>query len=224
RRRPGVGAGPPAGTRGTETAPVPRIDPDDEGGATDGALRDAWSSVGEVEELEAPLSAPPGTRNQGWLLVRPEDGDPLLATDGLHAGEGVAALGPGAEVFIVDPDAGTDSWRFALLAAVARRVRASGLHLPAELERYGTLSMALAGVPAPTGWRSGDDRVGVLLGLPEPTLPQAVATSAGEVALVSVTPLRPAELQEIIDGGGTARARVAGRLAATPVRARHDRD
>lgn len=208
----------PAPSVATETAPVPLAVPADV--ADERALHDAWASAGAVEPVEAPRPASPGLRDQRWLLVRRPEGDPLLATDGLHAGEGVAALGPGAELFVEDPEPGPGSWRGALLAAVSRRVRASGLHLPAELQRYGTLSMALAGVPAPEGWRTGEDRVGVLLGLPQPGLPATVVTAAGEVALVSVVPLRPAELEEIIAGGGPARDRVAGRLAAMPAHLR----
>lgn len=184
------------------------------------ALHEAWAGVGAVEVLP-PQGGTSGSRGRGRLLVTPPGGAPLLATDGLHAADGAAA--PGGELYLAAEWLGRDAtpgWGFELLDAAAGRVRASGLRLPAELDRYGTLSMTLAGVGAPGPWRAADGSVGVLLGLPTGGVPRVVATPVGEVALVGVVPLLPAELHRILEGGAEARTRLAGRLAAMPGPAR----
>ena len=56
----------------------------------------------------------------------------------------------------------------------------------------------------------------VLIGVGLPEVPESVATAAGEIRLVGLTPLRPEELQRILDGGREARSAIAGRLAALP--------
>jgi len=154
-------------------------------------------------------------------VVRRADGTEILSTNGLAETEGAAALGPGAEVYLAGrgigatPEAAADGWRFTIVAAVARRIGASGMHLPAELEQYGALSMSVP-AEAPAPWRGTDGSVGVLIGVGLPGVPEAVATASGEVRLVGLTPLRPDELQRILDGGREARATIAARLASLP--------
>lgn len=203
------------------TAPLPVLRSADAASAPEDALTAAWGAIGEVEPVEPRLGVQPSWRRQAYLLVRRADGLQLLATNGLAASEGAAALGAGAEVYLAspalgaDPDAVADGWRFTVVAAVARRIGASGMHLPAELEQFGALSMAVP-ADAPDGWRNEDGRVGVLIGVGVPDVPDSVATAAGEVRLVGLTPLRPQELQRILDGGREARSAIAGRLAALP--------
>lgn len=204
------------------TAPLPVAGRfDDTGQAPDGALVAAWAAVGDVERVEPKLGVQPSWRRQGYLLIRRPDGLPVLSTNGLAEAEGAAALGPGAEVYLAAEDSGrtaaeiADSWRFTVIAAVARRIGASGMHLPAELEQYGALSMSVS-VDAPAEWRSADGGVGVLVGTGLPDIPEAVATSAGEVRLVGLTVLRPEELQRILIGGRDERAAIAAALAALP--------
>jgi hypothetical protein len=181
----------------------------------------AWRSVGEVDRVVARLGVQPSWRKQGYLIVRRPDGIEILTTNGLAETEGAAALGPGAEVFLAARDLGAtpgavaDGWRFTIVAAVARRIGASGMHLPAELEQYGALSMSVP-ADAPEGWRGPDGGVGVLIGVGLPGVPDSVASTAGEVRLVGLTPLRPDELQRILDGGREARASIADRLASLP--------
>lgn len=209
------------------TAPMPVARPFDTAPtldtaqAPDGALVAAWAAVGDVERVEPKLGVQPSWRRQGYLLIRRPDGLPVLSTNGLAEAEGAAALGPGAEVYLAAEDSGrtaaeiAESWRFTVIAAVARRIGASGMHLPAELEQYGALSMSVS-VDAPAEWRSADGGVGVLVGIGLPGIPEAVATSAGEVRLVGLTVLRPEELQRILVGGRDERAAIAAALAALP--------
>lgn len=209
------------------TAPLPVTRPSDTAGtpdtaqAPDGALLAAWAAVGDVERVEPKLGVQPSWRRQGYLLIRRPDGVSVLSTNGLAEAEGAAALGAGAEVYLAADDSGrtaaeiADSWRFTLVAAVARRIGASGMHLPAELEQYGALSMSVS-VDAPAEWRSTDGGVGVLVGIGLPGIPEAVATSAGEVRLVGLTVLHPQELQRILVGGRAERAAIASALAALP--------
>ncbi len=213
-----------------ETRPVDVLQPApdvlDVAPPADTAIRDAWSGVGAVRTVEPGMTAPPAWRRQGWLAVERPGAPDVLSTDGLHHSEGAAALGVGAELFVIGEGLAHDTadrWEFALLAAAASRLRAGGMHLPSDLEQYGTLSMAVPGTGAPAGWAREDGVVGVLLGLPFPAAPDAVATANGEVELVCATPLRPAELQQILEGGAAARAQVAGRLAAMPSSALADR-
>jgi hypothetical protein len=193
---------------GPVTAQLPTMPADTAEPPAD-ALVETWRTVGTTERVEPRLSAQPSWRKQGYLLVRRPDGVEVLTTNGLSDAEGAAALGPGGEVYLAG------GWRFTLVAAVARRIGASGMNLPAELEQYGALSMAVP-ADAPADWRTADGAVGVLIGVGLPGVPEAVPTSAGEVRLVGIVPLRPDELQRILDGGREARTTIAGRLAALP--------
>ena len=213
--QPAPPAGPPA------TAPMTVVPPSDTAQSPDDALLAAWGRLGRVERVEPRLGIQPSWRRQGYVLVRLHDGADVLSTNGLAASEGAAALGTGAEVYLAGRDLGAtaeavaDSWRFTIVAAVARRIGASGMHLPAELEQYGALSMTVP-ADAPEDWRTADGAVGVLIGVGLPGVPESIATAAGEVRLVGLTPLRPDELQRILDGGRDARSTIASRLAALP--------
>lgn len=217
-------------------APVDTMDVPD-AGPDDGVLR-AWQSVGQVRRMAPRLHSQPSWRRQGYLFVQRPDGLEVVSTTGLGADEGATALGPGAEVYLpgrafgapghaslpnatkvstVTDDDITADWRFTIVAAVARRIGASGMHLPAELDQYGALSMSVSAATAPDGWRSADGGVGVLIGVPLPGAPDSVATTAGELPLIGLAPLRPAELQRIVAGGRQARAEVAAALGALPL-------
>jgi uncharacterized membrane protein YhaH (DUF805 family) len=212
---PAPGSVPPA------TAPLPVLRPADPGLPPDDALLEAWGGLGEAERVTPGLGGQPSWRALGYLHVRTPDGVDVLATNGLGEAEGAVALGAGAEVYLAGtdlgpaPDAVAHDWRFAVVAAVARRIGASGMHLPAELEQYGALSMSVP-ADAPEGWRTGDGGVGVLVGVGLPDVPEAVATAAGEVRLVGLALLRPEELQRILVGGREVRATIASRLASLP--------
>jgi hypothetical protein len=214
-------AWPAPATTPPATAPMTVVPPTDAAQTPDDALLAAWGRLGRVERVEPRLGIQPSWRRQGYVLVRLHDGADVLSTNGLAASEGAAALGTGAEVYLAGrdlgatPEAVADSWRFTIVAAVARRSGASGMHLPAELEQYGALSMTVP-ADAPQDWRTPDGSVGVLIGVGLPGVPESVATAAGEVRLVGLTPLRPDELQRILDGGREARSTIASRLAALP--------
>lgn len=203
------------------TAPMPTSPPADTAGVPADAVRRAWEGVGDVRAVHPRLSAQPSWRRQGYLIVRCADGIDVVTTEGLGNAEGAAALGPGAEVYVAGRAFGesdddiTRDWRFTLVAAVARRIGASGMHLPAELEQYGALSMTVA-AEAPEAWRGLDGSVGVLIGVGLPGFPDTVVTRDGEIRVVGIAPLRPEELQRILDGGSEARADIAGRLASLP--------
>ncbi|GAA4747388.1 hypothetical protein GCM10025783_19370 [Amnibacterium soli] len=217
----GFDAWPAPATAPPATAPMPVVPPSDAGQTPDDALLAAWGRLGRVERVEPRLGVQPSWRQQGYVLVRLADGADVLATNGLGASEGAAALGAGAEVYLAEADLGAtpeavaDGWRFTIVAAVARRIGASGMHLPAELEQYGTLSMTVP-ADAPQDWRTADGTVGVLIGVGLPGVPESVATAAGEVRLVGLVPLRPEELQRILDGGREQRSTIAARLASLP--------
>lgn len=222
--RPSIGAldAWPAPEPRPATAPLPaQSEPP---GAADCAdpLRTAWGGVGAVTAVDPRFSGQPSWRRIGYLLVDRTDGIGVLTTHGLAASEGAAALGPGADVYVASTalagrgGAVADGWEFALLASVARRIGASGMHLPAELGQHRVLSMAVPVPSAPAEWRAPDGAVGVLLGVPTADVPESVVTPAGEVRLIGVVPLRPTELERILAGGAAAREAIAGDLAALP--------
>jgi uncharacterized membrane protein YhaH (DUF805 family) len=211
------GSGAPA------TAPMTTVAAEPAPASPRDALRAAWSDVGVVEDLHPKLSAQPSWRKQGYLRVIRPDGIGVLTTQGLSDAEGVAALGPGAEVYLATGEAAggpldrADGWELAVVAGVARRVGASGMNLPSELERYGALSMSLPVAGAPAGWSAPDGTVGVILGVDTAGVPTTVFTPQGEVKLVGMAMLHPDELARIVAGGAAARAEIAERLMRVPV-------
>jgi hypothetical protein len=98
------------------------------------------------------------------------------------------------------------------------------------LDELGLISMELDGDGLPEEWQTevagaprldleeGSDQTGrgagVLLGVGGPTVPATFALDGGDVRLVTVTLLRPAELAHILEDPENGRAEVAARLRA----------
>lgn len=192
-----------------------------------GARRAAWGGIGRIDDTVLAHAINPaflgGPRwpafRQAFVHVELPDGRRLVATDGLSDPweDDPAGTGLGAELVLVHDDvpadvaAVADSWVFQLLYQAAQNLVFQGSGFVAGIERYGALSMSIPGAIAPQSWTDVDE-VGVLLGVRLPGLPGGMTLPSGEIRLLSVLPLRDDELEEILDGGATARREIAARL------------
>ena len=168
-----------------------------------------------LQRLLPPTGTGPAwpTARRAFVRVSAADGIDLVASDGLTDGP---TGGLRAEVVLPVRRASDPGWRTALLVQVAQNLADRGLPLTDGLQRHGVLSLSLPGIDAPADWRGPDGRVGALLGVPLPGMPDRVVLPAGPIALAGVVPLRPDELRRILDGGAAARAEVARALTALP--------
>lgn len=220
----------------------PEGDPDAgfEGGGADaeaaGAARSvAWSTLGTLDPLvithlinPAFMGGPawPALRQAFVRVQRPHT--TLLATDGLSdpydRGEG-PLTGVGLELVVESTDPAlrqevqhlSGHWLFQVLYQVAQNAADIGPRLREMLDTYGVLSLALpigSDERVPDGWLNNAAEIGVLLGMPTPSLPASVDVPAGAVRLVPVVVLRPSELEAVVNGGAPARQEVVDRLAA----------
>lgn len=199
------------------------------------AARDAaWSSVGTVDpDVVAHLINPafmggpqwPGLRQSFRKITRP-DGLGIVASDGLadpYLDDPTSGPGLGAELYLsstefagVEVGALRGLWQFDTVYQVAQNIASMQVALGPQLERYGALSLALPGSPAPAAWLDAEGGLGVLLGVPLEGVPSHIDVPNGTVHLVGIAPLRPAELAYILAQGAEARRDVAARLAGLP--------
>ncbi len=175
----------------------------------DAARETAFRSLGELEaEALVPIAMGgplwPGHR-QAWRTIHRSGSHTLLATDGMSdpfIDRREPSAGFGLELVIetdepVEPVAG--SWPLRLLQRVADEV--------AEHERVqwlllkGLMSMEVSGENMPEALVTDEGRVAVLLGLESKGIPRGFITPAGEVRLVTVKALLPAELTYLLDYG-----------------------
>jgi len=196
------------------------------------AARDAlWNGVGDVDPyLAAPLINPaflggptwPGLR-QSFVRVARADGVGIVTSSGLADpySDGGPLVGLGCEVYLASPlFAATEVadlptlWQFTAVYEVAQNVANAGWQLGTQLERYGALSMEIAGADAPEGWLNDAGALGILLGVNLPGVPDSVSVPAGQVAIVGVVALRPDELAYVVTEGAAGRETIAVALRA----------
>jgi hypothetical protein len=186
----------------------------------DAAREAVWRTLGELEE-EAILPIIPGGpewpgQRQAWRVIHREGGRTLLVTDGLSdpfSEHEQPSLGFGLELALETDEPVKDaraSWALQLLQRVADEV--------AEHERVrkaalgGLLSMEVSGKGMPVSLVTEEGRVGVLLGMESRTLPRHFSTPYGEVRLVTVKTLLPAELAYRVRHGKKGRDELARRF------------
>jgi hypothetical protein len=187
------------------------------------ARRSAWKSLGVLVESTVTPGAIqyswPGHR-EDWALIHREPGRTLLVSEGL-SDPFIARLEPsvgfGLELALETdrtelPSGGIEeSWPYQLLARVAREVVA---HEPVrERAKAGLCWFKVSGVGLPETLVNPEGQVGVLLGLESPTLPRHFPTPFGEVRLVTVKALLPAELAYASTRGAEGLAELARRFA-----------
>lgn len=212
------------GPRFWELSPVPSLPADGEARRqarerwkrAETARRAFWLTLGTLDE-QARIPALnhgdwPGHR-QAWRVLRRAEGNTLLVTDGLSdpflereapsVGFGLElALETDAELMQVHK-----SWPTQLLQRVSDELsRSESLR---EAAKAGPLSLDVSGKRMPTSLVTQEGRVGVLLGVESATLPRHFTLPEGEVQLVTVKALLPAEFAYAADHGAAGREQLA---------------
>lgn len=204
--------------------------------ATACATRDAfYASLGAMDaDVLAPLLNPafmggprwPSLR-QAWRVIRRADSI-IIASDGLSDpfeddDDVFVPRGHLLEVCIEAPLSAFDgqevahSWLFDVIYQVSQNVADHG-SIDLLVQRHGSVSMALDLQQAPEGLEDENEQVGVLLAQGASTIAPSMATPYGEVLLLTLTVLQPAELEFIGTAEDKAQSRrdLAAALAASP--------
>ncbi|WP_232537655.1 imm11 family protein [Cystobacter fuscus] len=189
------------------------------------ARRAAWKSLGALDELAVAPGAIcyewPGHR-QDWGIIHREAGRLLLVSEGLSdpfISRLEPSVGFGLELALeTEPtelplDAIEQSWPYILLERVSREVVAHE-HVR-ERAKAGLLALEVAGTDMPATLVSSGGRVGVLLGQESRSLPRLFPTPFGDVRLVTVKALLPAELEYVSKQGAEGLDELARRFART---------
>jgi hypothetical protein len=189
------------------------------------ARRAAWRSIGRLDELAVAPRAIcyewPGYR-QDWAIIHREAGRILLVSEGL-SDPFIAKLEPsvgfGLELALetdgteLPLDAIEESWPYELLERVSQEVVAHE-HIR-EGAKAGLHVLEVACDEMPAALLSKEGRVGVLLGLESRKLPRDFPTPFGDVRLVTVKALLPAELEYVVRRGAEGPPELARRFAET---------
>ncbi|WP_095992197.1 imm11 family protein [Cystobacter fuscus] len=179
-----------------------------------------WRTLGSLdEEVIMPIAMSdswPGQR-QLWCVIRREAGRTLLVTHGLSdpfIERLEPSVGFGLELALEVDAAVKDiskGWPLLLLDRVANEV-AHHEHVR-EGVKEGLFSMEVSGKGMPKSFINKQGRVAVLLGVESRTLPKRFSTPYGEVSLVTVKALLPAELAYVLEHGAEGQAELARRFA-----------
>ncbi|KFA91305.1 imm11 family protein [Archangium violaceum] len=187
------------------------------------ARRAAWKSLGLWDKLAGTPKAIcyewPGHR-QDWAIIHREPGRILLVSEGL-SDPFIARLEPSVgfglelaletELAELPLDAIEGSWPYVLLERVSKEVVAQE-HERARA-KAGLLVLEVAGKGMPASLVSAEGRVGVLLGQESRSLPRLFPSPFGDVRLVTVKALLPAELEYASKRGAQGVAELAQRFA-----------
>ncbi|ATB40427.1 hypothetical protein CYFUS_005876 [Cystobacter fuscus] len=189
------------------------------------ARRAAWKSFGKLDELAVAPRAIcyewPGHR-QDWAIIHREAGRLLLVSEGLSdpfISRLEPSVGFGLELALeteqteLPLDAIEGSWPYILLERVAKELVAQ--ENVRERAEAGLLALEVAATGMPATLVSTEGRVGVLLGLESGTLPKHFPTPFGDVRLVTVKALLPAELEYVLKRGTEGMDELARRFAKT---------
>ena len=187
------------------------------------ARRAAWKSLGTLDDLAI---APRGGSEEfpayrlNWRVIHREEGRLLLVSEGL-SDPFIARLEPsvgfGLELALetdsieVPLDAIGQSWPYLLLRRVCKEVVTH--EYVREGAKAGLVVLEVAGDEMPASLVTKEGRVGVLLGLESRTLPRDFPTPFGDVRLVTVKALLPAELEYVAKRGAEGAAELARRFA-----------
>lgn len=191
------------------------------------AARDlAFRAMGEPRAgALAPLIDPalvggptwPGEKQSFRVVDRPTS--VLLASDGLsspdRAPNGLGKLGLGLEIVAeTDDTLPADvraSWLFAMVYEIAQTA-ASHRGVRKLVDDLGLVSVEVGGAAFPKALRAPSGRVGVLLGVGAPWIPERFTSIGGSVRVVTATTLLPSELAHVLASGDAGRREVAHRL------------
>ncbi|KRE39111.1 hypothetical protein ASG73_01800 [Janibacter sp. Soil728] len=177
-----------------------------------------WRGVGQVGSQHAALgdvdeSALWPGGSAGYVAVTtPHTG--VVATDGLSDPTTAA---PPIELYVEGRElmagpAGEGRWLTAALEEAAGALAGAGASLGEALQNHEVLSVELSGQGAPADWLA-DGRLGALVGVELPGRPGDFEVDGDRVRMLTLTPLRPAELELVRSEGAAGRRRVADALA-----------
>jgi hypothetical protein len=186
---------------------------------TDAAREAFWRTLGRLDE-EAIIPIVVGgawpARRQVWRIIHRPGGRSLLVTDGLSdyfADRAEPSVGFGLEVALETDEPLGDvekSWPLLLLERVGNELAQH--ESVREKVKAGFLSMEVAGQGISEPLLTKEGRVGVLLGMESSTLPRSFTMPAGEVRLVTVKVLMPAELAYLLEHGKRGRDELVRRF------------
>lgn len=177
-----------------------------------------WRGVGQVGSQLAALGntdeAPlwPSGSSAYTVVTTPHTG--VVATDGLgDPGSAAAAV----ELYIEGRElmagpTGEGRWLAAALEEAAGALAGAGASLDEALRSHDILSVELSGQGAPADWLT-DGRLGALVGVELPGRPGDFDVDGARVRVLTLTPLRPEELEVVRTEGAVGRRRVADALA-----------
>jgi len=181
-----------------------------------------WRTLGSLDtEVVMPIGMHdtwPG-RRQLWSVIRRDAGRTLLVTHGLSdffVERLEPSVGFGLELALEVDAAVKDiskGWPLLLLDRVADEV-AEHAHVR-EGVSAGLFSLEVSGKGMPKSLVSPEGRVAVLLGVESRSLPGHFATPYGQVRLVTVKALLPAERAYVLEHGAEGHAELARRFAAS---------
>ncbi|WP_205520388.1 imm11 family protein [Pyxidicoccus caerfyrddinensis] len=187
---------------------------------TDAAREAFWRTLGKLdEEAIIPIVVGGGwpARRQVWRVIHRPEGRTLLVTDGLSdffVDHVEPSVGFGLELALETNEPLGDvekSWPLLLLERVGNEL--AGNERVREKVKAGFLSMEVAGQGMPEPLLTKEGRVGVLLGMEPSTLPRSFTMPTGEVRLVTVTVLMPAELAYLLEHGKRGRDELVRRFS-----------
>jgi len=181
--------------------------------------RDAFfRTLGTLDASIIPIAAYgcwPAHR-QVWRAIGRPDGHTLLVTDGLSdyfIDQEEDSVGFGLELAL-ETDATFKhlhkSWPTRLLQRVSTEL-SEHAHVR-EGVLAGLFSMEVSGEGMPKALLSPEGRVGVLLGMPTPSIPSHFSMPDGQVKLVTVKALRPSELSFALEHGTEGLAELSRRF------------
>ncbi|MGZ3461063.1 MAG: imm11 family protein, partial [Archangium sp.] len=187
---------------------------------TDAARGAVWRTLGKLDK-EAIIPLVVGgswpARRKVWRVIHRPEGRTLLVTDGLSdffVDREEPSVGFGMELAVETDAAMKDiskSWPYLLLERVGDEVAE---HEPVRQGvMAGLYAMQVSGKGMPESLVTEEGKVGVLLGVASRTLPQHFSMPAGEVRLVTVKALLPAEWVYLLKHGTQGRDELARRFA-----------
>jgi len=187
---------------------------------TDVAREAFWRTLGKLDdEVIIPIVVGGGwpARRQVWRVIHRAEGRTLLVTDGLSdffADRAEPSVGFGLELALETDEPLGDvekSWPLLLLERVGNELAEH--ESVREKVKAGFLSMEVTGQGIHEPLLTNEGRVGVLLGMASSTLPGRFTMPAGEVRLVTVKVLMPAELAYLLEHGKRGRDELVRRFA-----------
>ncbi|RYZ33262.1 MAG: hypothetical protein EOO71_42395, partial [Myxococcaceae bacterium] len=185
-----------------------------------GTAREAfWNTLGTLEErftIPGVVGGGWPARRQVWRVIRRPEGRTLFVTDGLsdfYVAREEPSVGFGVELALETDEPVVDvanCWQQVLLEHIGNELAEH--ESVREKVRTGFLSMEVAGYRMPETLLTKDGRVGVLLGMDTPALPSHFTMPDGEVRLVTVKTLMPAELTYLLEHGKNGREELIRRF------------